>query len=95
MVSLKLETARRADSVTITNDVPIPSAWSEVFSPAADSILMITPINTPHVTESREVPPKPVERPAPQAQTPKSGTLSHDQVTLKSAGQPDHDADGK
>jgi hypothetical protein len=54
---------------------------------------MITPIGNPHVSEAREVPPKPVPKPAPQAQTttPKSGDLSHDQVTLKSAGQPDHE----
>jgi hypothetical protein len=30
--------------------------------------------------------------PQPQAQTPKSGALSQDQVTLKSAGNVDHEA---
>ena len=58
---------------------------------------MITPISSVHPTEIREAVQPPAEpKPDPQAQTPpvpKSGALSHDQVTLKSAGQLDHDAD--
>jgi hypothetical protein len=58
---------------------------------------MITPISSVHPAEVREVAQPPADpKPDSQAQTPpvpKSGALSHDQVTLKSAGQPDHDAD--
>jgi hypothetical protein len=58
---------------------------------------MITPINSVHPADVREVARPPAEpKPDPQALTPpvpKSGALSDDQVTLKSAGQPDHDAD--
>ncbi|HKV81877.1 MAG TPA: hypothetical protein VJP02_27265 [Candidatus Sulfotelmatobacter sp.] len=56
---------------------------------------MITPINSPHPTDVRQVAHPPAEpKPDPRAQTPpvvKSGEVSQDQVTLKSAGQPDHD----
>ena len=58
---------------------------------------MITPISSVHPVDARPVAQPPSEpKPDPQAQTPpvpKSGQLSHDQVTLRSAGQPDHDAD--
>jgi hypothetical protein len=58
---------------------------------------MITPISSTHAIDVREVTKQPAEvRPDPQRQTPpvqKSGTLSHDQVTLRSAGQPDDDSD--
>jgi hypothetical protein len=54
---------------------------------------MITPISSPHPVEVRQVSQAPAEvRRHPQAQTPpvaKSGQLSHDQVTLRSAGQRD------
>jgi len=53
---------------------------------------MITRVNTiPAVNEKPPSPPAP----KPERQTVKSGTLSEDQVTLKSAGQvdPDHDGD--
>ena len=53
---------------------------------------MITPIHSTPPVDAREAPPAP-HKPEPQAQTPKSGALSHDQVTLKSAGQVDHDGD--
>jgi hypothetical protein len=60
---------------------------------------MITPITSAHPIDAWQVAQPPAEPKAdPQAQTPpvqKSGALSHDQVTLKSAGQPDHDADDK
>ena len=60
---------------------------------------MITPINNVHPVDARQVAHPPSEpRPDPKAQTPpvqKSGQLSQDQVTLKSAGQPDHDADSR
>ena len=56
---------------------------------------MITPINNPHPIDARLVAQPPAEpKPDPQAQTPpvrKSGEVSQDQVTLKSAGQPDTD----
>jgi hypothetical protein len=58
---------------------------------------MITPIHShPPVQPAQPVQPPAEPRPDPKAQTPpvpKSGQLSQDQVTLKSAGQPDHDAD--
>ena len=60
---------------------------------------MITPITSAYPIDARQVAQPPAEpKPDPQAQTPpvqKSGGLSHDQVTLKSAGQPDHDNDTK
>lgn len=60
---------------------------------------MITPITGAHPIDAGQVAQPPAEpKPDLQAQTPpvqKSGALSHDQVTLKSAGQPDHDADDK
>jgi len=56
---------------------------------------MITPINSPHPVDVRQAAHPPAEaKPDPQAQTPpvrKSGEVSQDQVTLKSAGQPDTD----
>lgn len=52
---------------------------------------MINPISSTHNADVL-----PAEKSAPksetQAPTPKSGTLSHDQVTLKSAGEVDHDS---
>lgn len=56
---------------------------------------MITPIS--HATNVQQVSQPPAakpEPPRPAPQTPKSGELSHDQVTLKSAGNVDHDRDG-
>jgi len=56
---------------------------------------MITPVHSPHPIDARQVAHSPAEpKPDPQAQTPpvrKSGEVSQDQVTLKSAGQPDID----
>ncbi|HZC24589.1 MAG TPA: hypothetical protein VE866_14700 [Candidatus Binatia bacterium] len=58
---------------------------------------MITPISTAHPIDAPQVAPPAAEpKPDPHAQTPpvhKSGEVSQDQVTLKSAGQPDGDAD--
>jgi len=52
---------------------------------------MISPVRpVPAVSEKPATPPAP----HPERQTVKSGTLSEDQVTLKSAGQVDHDHDG-
>lgn len=57
---------------------------------------MINPISSVHRSDVRSVAEAPAEpKPDPHAQTPpvpKSGQLSHDQVTLRSAGQPDRDA---
>ena len=54
---------------------------------------MITPIHGAHPIDARQVATPPAEpKPDPQAQTSpvkKSGEVSQDQVTLKSAGQPD------
>lgn len=56
---------------------------------------MITPINSPHPIDVHQVAqPRAEPKPDPQAQTApvrKSGEVSQDQVTLKSAGQPDTD----
>jgi hypothetical protein len=56
---------------------------------------MITPIHSPHPIDARQVAQPPAEPKAhPIAQTQpvrKSGEVSQDQVTLKSAGQPDPD----
>jgi len=56
---------------------------------------MINPISSVHPTLVQQVAHAPAEaKPDPHAQTPparKSGEVSQDQVTLKSAGQVDHD----
>lgn len=56
---------------------------------------MITPIDSVHPIDARPVAhPTAEPHPDPHAQTqpvPKSGEVSNDQVTLKSAGQPDPD----
>ncbi len=58
---------------------------------------MITPIQGPHPLDASQVAQPPAEpKPDPHAQTPpvhKSGEVSQDQVTLKSAAQPDPDRD--
>jgi hypothetical protein len=63
--------------------------------PSPQETTMITPINTPHPIDARQVVQPPAEpKPDPHAQTPpvhKSGEVSQDQVTLKSAAQPDPD----
>lgn len=60
---------------------------------------MIPPINSVHPADVHQVARPPEEpRPDPHAETPpiqKSGELSHDQVTLRSPGDVDHDADQK
>ena len=56
---------------------------------------MISLISHVQPTDVHEAPHPAPPKPAPQTQTPKSGALSRDQVTLKSAGQPDHDSDRK
>jgi hypothetical protein len=59
---------------------------------------MITPVSNVHPTDVHQVAHPPAEpKPDPHTQTPpvaKSGEVSQDQVTLKSAGQPDHDRRG-
>jgi hypothetical protein len=58
---------------------------------------MIHSISNVPTTDVRQAAQPPTEpKPDPQAQTPpvhKSGEVSQDQVTLKSAGQPDSDGD--
>jgi|HubBroStandDraft_5_1064220.scaffolds.fasta_scaffold1138916_1 hypothetical protein len=63
---------------------------------------MLTPISNAHPVDVRTIDARQVSqtpsqaKPDPRAQTPpvqKSGEVSHDQVTLKSAGQPDNDGD--
>ncbi len=60
---------------------------------------MIPPISSAHPVDVRQVAQPPSEpKPDPKAQTPpvpKSGQLSHDQVTLRSAGQPYQDVERK
>jgi len=56
---------------------------------------MINPIGSVHPNEAQQ-PPKPeIPKTQPLVQTPKSGALSDDQVTLKHAGEVDHDAGRK
>ena len=56
---------------------------------------MITPIRSPHPIDVHQVAQQPAEpKPDPRAQAApvhKSGEVSEDQVTLKSAAQPDPD----
>ncbi|MFZ0859822.1 MAG: hypothetical protein ABR881_13855 [Candidatus Sulfotelmatobacter sp.] len=53
---------------------------------------MINPISNAHVNDVPEVSKPQISKSEPLVQTPKSGALSNDQVTLKSAGEVDHDA---
>jgi len=58
---------------------------------------MIKPVGgvPPAAVHQISHPHHPEPKPEPHAQTPpvqKSGAVSQDQVTLKSAGQPDHDS---
>lgn len=56
---------------------------------------MINPISSTQANDARE-PSKPeIPKSEPLVQTPKSGVLSNDQVTLKNAGEVDHDAGRK
>jgi hypothetical protein len=57
---------------------------------------MLSPVSNAHPIDARQHVAQPVRevKPDPHAQTPpvqKSGHVSHDQVTLKSAGQVDHE----
>lgn len=58
---------------------------------------MITSISNAQPIDARQIAQPPAEpKPDPHTQTPpvqKSGQLSQDQVTLRSAGQPDQDTD--
>ena len=84
--------------VTLTNvsrserGIKVPAHPAD---PSPQETNMITPINTPHPIDARQVAQPAAEpRPDPHAQTPpvhKSGEVSQDQVTLKSAAQPDPD----
>ena len=63
---------------------------------------MITLISSAHPTDVRQVAqpsePRPSAKPEPPPPSPrtvKSGEVSQDQVTLRSAGQTDHDSDRK
>jgi hypothetical protein len=59
---------------------------------------MITPISSVNAPDARPVSQPPAPKPEhPQAapQTVKSGAVARDQVTLKSAGDVDHDGDSK
>lgn len=58
---------------------------------------MISPIDNTHPVDARHIVQQPAQtKPDPHVQTrpvAKSGEVSQDQVTLKSAGQPDPDRD--
>jgi hypothetical protein len=63
---------------------------------------MVTPISNARISDPHQVSKSPTDKAAPKPrhqaqppQTPKSGAVSPDQVTLKTAGQVDHDNDGK
>ena len=56
---------------------------------------MITSVSSAHANDAQEVSRPQIPTVEPQIQTPKSRALSHDQVTLKSAGEVDHDAGTK
>lgn len=55
---------------------------------------MTTPISRVPPIEVQDVAQAPAPKPVVPAETVKSGTLSSDQVTLKSRGDVDHDGDG-
>lgn len=52
---------------------------------------MITPVRSVHPLESRETSQPATRKPEPPVEASRSGRLSHDQVTLRSAGEVDHD----
>ena len=54
---------------------------------------MIPPVSRVNHLQDHEVSHQPARRQQPQQQTPKSGALSRDQVTFRSAGELDHDTD--
>ena len=54
---------------------------------------MIPPVSRVTHLQEHEVSHQPARPQRPQQQTPKSGTLSRDQVTLKNAGELEHDPD--
>lgn len=74
--------------VTITEESAVLLKHSSM---PADPACMITPVNSPQTHDVHPAPEPPAPKPEPVAQTQKSGSLSQDQVTLKNAGQPDHD----
>lgn len=53
---------------------------------------MITPVASVHPTDIEQAQHPSAPKSVPGAQTSKSGALSHDHVTLKSAGEPDEDS---
>jgi hypothetical protein len=55
---------------------------------------MINPISNTHANAAQEAAKPHIPKLESQIQTPKSGELSHDQVTLKSAGEVEVDRDG-
>jgi len=61
----------------------------------ADPIHMINPISSSQANDAREASKPEIPKSEPVVQTPKSGALSNDQVTLKNAGEVDHDAGRK
>jgi hypothetical protein len=56
---------------------------------------MINPIVGAHTNHAQEVSRPQIPKSEPLVQTPKSGALSNDQVTLKNAGEVAHDASRK
>jgi hypothetical protein len=69
-------------------------AFPKVFQVPADPVLMISSISNVHTSNIEQSQPI-VPKAQPQAQPTKSGSVSQDQVTLKSAGDVDHDGDSK
>jgi hypothetical protein len=74
----------------------------KILSLAADpnfqeNQIMINPISSVRPAEVHQGSQPQASRPAhpPKAPTPKSGEVSQDQVTLKRAGDVDHDGDSK
>lgn len=62
-------------------------------SDSADhAFTMISPVST-YASYVNQISQLSVRQPQPQAQTPKSGSVPQDTVSLKSAGDVDHDGD--
>ena len=81
-------------SVTVTKDCRSRPDFAKEFSGDADPLHMINPISSAQASYANQVSQPAARQPQAPAQTPKSGSLPQDTVTLKSTDV-DHDGDSK
>src|ERR1019366_10528457 len=70
-------------SVTVTKDCRSQPNFAKDFSDNADPLRMINPISSAHASYANQVSQSAARQPQPPAQTPKSGSLPQETVTLK------------